>query len=58
MRPDLYARQLQKYVKERIDMLEKHFKISLSKAEKQRLSELTTEIAVDNCVRDIIRRKL
>lgn len=58
MRTDLYDRQLKKYTDERINMLEKHFKISLSKAEKKHFHELTTEIAVDNFFRSIIRKKL
>lgn len=58
MRTDLYERNLKKYVKEREDMIVKDFKIGLDKAEKEHLHSLTTEISVDNFVRDIIRKKL
>lgn len=58
MRTYLYERKLQKYIKERIKLLERDFKIRLSKAEKEHFYELTTEIAVDNFARDIIRKKL
>ena len=58
MRTDLYERSLKKYIKEKEDMIVKDFKIRLSKAEKDHLYSLTTEISVDNFVRDIIRRKL
>lgn len=58
MRTDLYERSPKKYTKEREDMIVKDFKIRLSKEEKEHLYSLTTEISVDNFVRDIIRQKL
>lgn len=57
MRPDIYARNISKYIKEREKML-KHFRISLQNDELEHLHTLTTEIAVDNFIRDIIHKKL
>lgn len=58
MRTDLYERHLKQYIKERENMLVKDFKINLSWNEKEHLHSLTTEISVDNFVRDVILRKL
>lgn len=58
MRTDLYERNLQKYIKEREDMIVKDFKIRLNKSEKEHLHSMKTEISVDNFVRDILRKKL
>ena len=57
MRTDLYDRHLRKYIEEREDML-KDFKIRLTKSDKEHLYELSTEISVDNFIREIIRKKL
>ena len=57
MRPDIYARDISKYIKEREDML-KDFRIRMNKTEREHLHSLTTEISVDNFIRDIIRKKL
>lgn len=57
MRTDIYCRDLEKYVKERENML-KDFRIRLNKTEMEYLHSLTSEIAVDNFIKEIIRKKL
>ena len=57
MRTDIYCRDLEKYVKERENML-KDFRIRLNKTEREHLHSLTSEIAVDNFIKEIIRKKL
>lgn len=49
---------LQEYIKYKINMLEKDFKIRLTYAEKTHLEELTNDRAIDRAVRQIIKNHL
>lgn len=46
------------YIKKKIEMLRKDFKIRLSKAEIAHFNELVTEAEVDRYAHDIFMRKL
>ena len=48
----------EKYIKAKVTMLEKEFKIRLTYAEKAHLEELKTQVAIDNAIRKIIMDKL